>query len=442
MHHTLAYPRHPGKSFSAIAAHWPGAVWLDSGGVAGTRYDIIAAAPRAWFRVVDGVVRRRCAEGGTWVDTGLFPDGLRAGLDRAPAGPPPFAGGLIGYFGYDLGRRLMGLADASAGTVEAEFGRYDWAVVIDHHRCRAWLAGPAANASLAHALDAAMAATTAPARPWRLGPVLADLDRGAYAAAFARVQHYLHAGDCYQVNLARRFEAPLEGDPLGLWLALREASPGGYGAYLDLPGRSVLSISPERFLQLRDGAVETRPIKGTRPRDPEPRRDAALAADLRGSPKDRAENLMIVDLLRNDLGRVCETGSVRVPRLFDVERLATVQHLVSVVTGRLPAGRDALDLVAACLPGGSITGAPKHRAMQIIDELEPTRRGVYCGAVGYLGDDGAMDTSIAIRTAVAAGGRVEYRAGGGVVADSTEAGEFDETGAKAAAFLGLVSAPR
>ncbi|MDZ7810944.1 MAG: aminodeoxychorismate synthase component I [Arhodomonas sp.] len=299
--------------------------------------------------------------------------------------------------------------------------------------------GQAADVALAAEINA-LARSEPPVRHWRLGTVDVDLDERAYAAAFRRVMDYLHAGDCYQINLARRFSAALEGDPIGLWLALRAASPGGYGACLDFPGMAVLSVLPERFLWQRAGEVSTRPIKGTRPRGHDAAADEAIAEELAAAPKDRAENLMIVDLLRNDLGRVCATGSVRVPRLFAVERFATVQHLVSEVSGRLAPGRDAVDLLTACLPGGSITGAPKRRAMEIIDELEPSARGVYCGAIGYLGDDGAMDTSIAIRTAVARGGRVEYRAGGGIVADSQESAELAETLDKAAAFLRLVGA--
>ncbi|WP_435104502.1 aminodeoxychorismate synthase component I [Arhodomonas sp. AD133] len=436
MHHTLPYPNDPAQFFSAFAAYWPGAVWLDSGGVAGTRYDIVAGAPRGWLTLTAGEAWWRPAGGVAWRLPETPMAAVRSALDKAPCGPAPFASGLIGYFGYDLGRRLAGLS-APEDEPEAVLARYDWAIVLDHVERAAWLAGPQAEPALAADIAAVMG-TPAPVRHWRVGPIEVDLAAGDYGEAFRRVQDYLHAGDCYQINLARRFAAPFEGDPLGAWLALRRHSPGGYGAYLDLPGRPVLSVSPERFLWLREGRVSTRPIKGTRAREADPVRDRAVAEALASSPKDRAENLMIVDLLRNDLGRVCRIGSVRVPDLFTVERFATVHHLVSTVTGELPPGRDAVDLVAACLPGGSITGAPKYRAMQIIDELEPSARGVYCGAIGYLGDDGAMDTNIAIRTAVVRDGVIEYRAGGGLVADSEEIAEREETEAKAAAFFRLV----
>ena len=199
-----------------------------------------------------------------------------------------------------------------------------------------------------------------------------------------------------------------------------------------------MSASPERFLKLERGRVETRPIKGTRPRAGHPRLDAELASELQASAKDRAENVMIVDLLRNDLSKNCELGSVKVTKLFEVESFATVHHLVSTVTGKLRQGRDALDLLRGCFPGGSITGAPKLRAMQIIEELEPQRRGVYCGAIGYIGCDGNMDLNIAIRTLVYAGGTIRFSAGGGIVADSRLEDEYQETFDKAAAMLKLL----
>jgi len=279
----------------------------------------------------------------------------------------------------------------------------------------------------------------APRVPFRvLDRVRANLSRAQYLDAFARIQRYLREGDCYQVNLAQRFAAPTQGDP---WLAYRELrvmNPAPFGAYLGTPDCQVLCSSPERFLRVRNALVETKPIKGTRPRGADPDEDLRLAAELRASPKDRAENLMIVDLLRNDLGRVCAIGSIEVPTLFAVESFARVHHLVSTVCGRLAAGRTALDLLRACFPGGSITGAPKRRAMEIIEELEPNRRGIYCGAIGYLGFDGAMDTNIAIRTLVHSGGLTRLWAGGGIVADSDAQSEYRETFDKAAPLLDLL----
>jgi len=220
--------------------------------------------------------------------------------------------------------------------------------------------------------------------------------------------------------------------------ALRVINPALFAAFLSTPYAQVLSASPERFLKVENGRVETKPIKGTRPRAGHARLDAELAAALRESVKDRAENVMIVDLLRNDLSKTCRLGSVKVPRLFDVESYATVHHLVSTVTGELGAGRDAIDLLRGAFPGGSITGAPKLRAMQIIEELEPHRRGAYCGSIGYIGYDGNMDMNIAIRTLVYSRGEIRFWAGGGIVADSTLDDEYQETFDKAAAMLKLL----
>jgi para-aminobenzoate synthetase component 1 len=247
-------------------------------------------------------------------------------------------------------------------------------------------------------------------------------------AAVARAREYILAGDIFQVNLSQRFEAPLHGTPWAFYSRLRRRNPAPFAAYFECGDTAVLSASPERFLRAApDGRVETRPIKGTRPRGAGPEHDAALGQALTESAKDRAENLMIVDLMRNDLSRVCTPGSVHVPELFALERYATVHHLVSTVVGQLGAGRDALDLLRAAFPGGSITGAPKVRAMEIITECEPSQRGVYCGSIGYWSFTGALDTSIAIRTAVALEGRVYFSAGGGIVSDSTPEQEYRET---------------
>jgi para-aminobenzoate synthetase component 1 len=250
------------------------------------------------------------------------------------------------------------------------------------------------------------------------------------------VKKYIHDGDCYQVNLARCFSADCAGDPWLAYRRLRRLNPAPFAAYLHTPAARILSASPERFLHVRNGRVETRPIKGTRPRSLDPRRDQELAAELRASPKDRAENVMIVDLLRNDLGKNCVTGSVRVPQLCKLESFARVHHLVSAITGKLRG--DALELLRGCFPGGSITGAPKLRAMHIIEELEACRRGVYCGAIGYIGFDGSMDSNIAIRTLIQAGNTIRFYAGGGIVADSELAAEAREILDKAAPLLELL----
>jgi para-aminobenzoate synthetase component 1 len=265
------------------------------------------------------------------------------------------------------------------------------------------------------------------------------VSRDEYAGAFRRVQEHIRVGDCYQVNLTQRFEARADGDPWAAYLRLREINPAPFAAYLDFPDGRVLCSSPELFLRVTGDRVETKPIKGTRPRDTDRARDRALAEALRTSAKDRAENVMIVDLLRNDLGKTCVPGSVRATKLFDVESFASVHQLVSTVEGRLAPDKDALDLLEGCFPGGSITGAPKVRAMQIIEELEPQRRGVYCGAIGYVGYDGDLSLNIAIRTLVQHGDSIYAWAGGGVVADSDVDAEYQESLDKAAALLAVLN---
>jgi para-aminobenzoate synthetase component 1 len=270
-----------------------------------------------------------------------------------------------------------------------------------------------------------------------------NMDYTQYGTAFNRVKQYIHEGDCYQVNLAQRFSAQASGDAWSAYLALRNISPAPFMSYLNLDdGHSslqVLSASPERFLQVHGKHVETRPIKGTRPRSDNADEDASNANDLQNSPKDRAENLMIVDLLRNDISKVCETGSVRADKLFALESFANVHHLVSTVTGKLAEEQTAIDLLRACFPGGSITGAPKLRSMEIIEELEPNCRGLYCGSIGYIGFDGNMDTNIAIRTAVYSHDEIRFYAGGGVVADSELDKEYRETLDKASSMLALIA---
>ena len=254
-----------------------------------------------------------------------------------------------------------------------------------------------------------------------------NLTRADYERGVRRILDYIAAGDVYQVNFSQRFRARTAAEPALLYHALRRANPAPFAAYLDCGMGQVLSSSPERFLQIRGRSIQTRPIKGTRPRTGNEQADQKAARDLMMSAKDQAELLMITDLVRNDLGRVCEFGSVHVPELVTLERYATVLHLVSTVEGRLAGGVTAVDAIRACFPGGSITGAPKIRAMEIIDELEPGARGVYTGAIGYLGFNGVADFNIAIRTMVYQDGNVFFHAGGGIVADSEPALEYEET---------------
>ncbi len=427
----LAYIE-PLRAYAALREAMPHAVWLD--GEQGGKFSILTAAPRLLL-VFDGEQTiGSTPDGKVWASSEDPLELLNAALGPSQQGPAPFFGGAIGYFSYELGRRLQGQAPPLGNAPEMAVGLYDWALVIDHHANTAVLNGgfPPELPSL---LEQAMAQPHA----WHtVSPISAIPQAAEYEKAFAKVQAYLRDGDCYQVNLARQFGMRFTGDPLGVYARFRGLAGGPFSAYLDLPGGPVLSGSPERFLQLRDGVVETRPIKGTRRRAQDPLEDAELAEALLTSEKDRAENVMIVDLLRNDIGRSCAIGSVSVPQLCVLESYSTVHHMVSVVTGQIAADCAATDLLRNCLPGGSITGAPKYRAMEIIAELEHVPRGVYCGAIGYIGYDGAMDTNIAIRTMTAREGWLDYRAGGGLVYDSECAAEFAETESKAAAFFDVM----
>ncbi|MEM7465782.1 MAG: aminodeoxychorismate synthase component I [Pseudomonadota bacterium] len=356
----------------------------------------------------------------------------------------PFYGGAIGLFSYDLGRRiekLPALAQADLTFPEMYVGIYDWAAVIDHQREQAWIVSPA-NSDAHLEKWASMLAYEQPVTPAAFATnfqvvqrARPDISFDDYAAQFQKIKNYIRDGDCYQVNYAQRFTAGVEGHPWDAYRRLRNLNAAPFSAYLSLPNATVLSSSPERFLKLDNNIVETKPIKGTMPRNTDPAKDAELARTLASSEKDRAENVMIVDLMRNDIGKTCAIGSVEVSKLFDIESFAKVHHLVSTVKGELSADKTATDLLRGCFPGGSITGAPKLRAMEIIEELEPTRRTIYCGSIGYLGVDGKMDTNIAIRTLLHQGSNMYCWAGGGIVSDSSLESEYQESLDKAAAML-------
>lgn len=445
----LPYHWNSAELFARIA-HKPWAVYLDSGrpGSNYGRYDILTAEPFITV-VTRGLATEIVGLENSQVTTEDPFTVLQGVLRRFPSPPftgMPFCGGAIGYFSYDLGRRLErlpALATDAEGIPELAIGIYDWAVIVDHEQTKAWLVGAGHDSKTSQRWLDLLAffseAKEVVSGPFKvMSPMHSNMDKRLYAEAFKRVHDYIQAGDCYQVNLAQRFAMHAEGDPWTAYLQLRKISPAPFSAYLNTPDVQILSASPERFLQVRSGKVETKPIKGTQPRDADMDQDRANAEALCASLKDRAENLMIVDLLRNDLGKNCELGSVRADRLFELESFANVHHLVSTVTGDLAPGKDALDLLRGCFPGGSITGAPKLRAMEIIEELEPNRRGVYCGAIGYIGFDGNMDTNIAIRTAVHSGGTIRFWAGGGIVADSEMEKEYRETWDKASGMLQLM----
>ncbi len=460
LRHELTYHHDSARLFARIV-HKPWAVFLDSGqmldstGHPGSqygRYDIMVADPFMTFvtREAQTEIMQR---GQTTVSAQdpfeLIKQAIKPFV--AASSDLPFTGGVVGYWGYDLARCLEKLPDIASDTDQLpamQVGVYDWAVVVDHRNQSAYLVSNGFDATTHERWDALCALFDQPFEDCApdsesfavTSAVQANMDKAAYARAFTVIQHYIHEGDCYQVNLAQRFSAKAEGNGWQAYRKLRKISPAPFMAYMNLDRVQVLSGSPERFLQVVDGYVETRPIKGTRPRATEAAEDAANATELQSSLKDRAENLMIVDLLRNDIGKSCETGSVRADQLFQLQSFANVHHLVSIVTGRLQSSKTAIDLLRGCFPGGSITGAPKLRAMEIIEELEPHRRGVYCGAIGYIGFDGNMDTNIAIRTAVYVKnadnkGEISFYAGGGIVADSDLEKEYKETLDKASGML-------
>lgn len=459
--HALTYHHDSARLFARIA-HKPWSMFLDSGqaldaltGKAGSqygRYDILVADPFITLTSNASHTEVRSNEHTYVLDEDPF-----ALIKRmlkpfvAVNSDLPFTGGALGYFGYDLARRLENLAEIAAGSdaiPAMQIGIYDWAVVVDHRNKTACLVSHGFDAETREGWSALCALFDAPFNEHETNtpgftvasPIQSNMDKAAYARAFNAIKRYIYEGDCYQVNLAQRFSAKVVGSGWLAYQKLREISPAPFMAYMNLGRMQVLSGSPERFLQVVDGHVETQPIKGTRPRAADAVLDAQYAMELQSSIKDKAENLMIVDLLRNDIGKNCETGSVKADKLFQLQSFANVHHLVSIVTGKLQAAKTAIDLLRGCFPGGSITGAPKLRAMEIIEELEPHRRGVYCGAIGYIGFDGNMDTNIAIRTAVYLAendsqGEISFYAGGGIVADSDLEKEYTETLDKAASIL-------
>jgi para-aminobenzoate synthetase component I len=390
------------------------------------RYSFLAVNPRHSLEVrggdafLDGATRAQ------------DPFGLLRGeLAKQPcdmiSGLPPFQGGWAGYMSYDYNRRMEPKARLPAFAAlcpDMVFHLYDTVVAIDHLQERAWIIGPQAQA-----LDRLLQARQAPLGPPVKAAFSPLVSRADHEANVRRTVDYILAGDIFQANITQTLVAdvPVGFDVFALYRQLREHNPAPFATLMDYEGVQIVSSSPERLIRSSGGVAEARPIKGTRKRDQDPARDEALMAELLASRKDRAENVMIVDLLRNDLSIVCKPGTVEVPVLCGLETYANVHHLVSVVRGELQQGVTAVDLVRAVFPGGSITGAPKVRAMEVIAELEARPRGVYCGSMGYFGFNGACDFNIGIRTVQVAGGVMRVQGGGGITARSDAAAEYEES---------------
>lgn len=455
---------------ASVLERFPRAVFFESAGAdleAGA-WTLFAFDPIWQVEVRDGRLLRDGVDLGPALQalTAIWPESV----EYATAPPIPFATGLAGSLAYDLKNCFerypsRALAewdhpDLCLGFHDVVFGwRRDtgagWVVAtgldgssVDPARATArlnaaWASLEAAFAAVPEGAEAAVEKTDVSSRGSLAPTAVSDFTREDYLRAVERAKEHIAAGDIYQVNLSQRFRVEPAPPPAALYRRLRAVAPAPFLAYVALPGGDgIASSSPERFFSVRASTIESRPIKGTRPRGSSPAEDAAMADALRSSEKDRAENLMIVDLVRNDLGRVCRVGSVRVPALWEVETHSNVHQLVSRVAGTLREDATPIDILQALFPGGSITGAPKIRAVEIIDELEPVRRGVYTGAIGYWDASGDADWNIAIRTITVGGGVASFHVGGGVVADSTPEGEYEETLVKATGMMRALGVSR
>lgn len=360
----------------------------------------------------------------------------------------PFCGGAVGYIGYEGGEHIESLPPRKPDSIlvpDLYFCFYDTALTFDHLKGRVFIASSGipekgagkrvrAKERLRFFRELLSQDAGSGREAIEVGSLSANFRKDEYIEAVDKIKAYIETGDIYQANLSQRFEADFSGPPYQLYRKFREINPVPFGAFLDYPELSIVSNSPERFLSLRRGILETRPIKGTIERALAPMNDERMKSDLKGSFKDGAEHLMIVDLERNDLGKVCRYGSVKVEELKRIETYSNLHHMVSIVSGEVKEGVDAVECVIAAFPGGSITGAPKIRAMEIIHEVEPNPRWVYTGSIGYIGFDGGMDMNIAIRTAFVTGGKVCFSVGGGIVADSDPEAEYEETLLKGEVF--------
>lgn len=444
----LKYQVNTSALFSAFAEE-PWSIWLDScaDGATPGRFDIFSSQP---------VVTLVCRDAHTVVtDVNGFAkshqeDPLQLlqltldGLEYSEC-DLPFSGGALGYLSYDLSRRFEDLPEQ---TIDDEnlpamaMGIYNWAVVVDHQLKMTTLVIQGDTAETEQQEVALLKQLNTPYKERSfsaLKELKNEVSKKAYSSAFRKIKDYIKAGDCYQINYAQRFQIECQGSVFAAYEKLRTINSAPFAAYMHFPFITVMSSSPELFLSCEDGQITTKPIKGTVPRKNTLEADSLAKTQLANSAKDKAENVMIVDLLRNDFSKNCVPHSVKVPRLFDIESYTMVHHLVSKVTGILHPDKSSMDLVRGAFPGGSVTGAPKIRAMEIIDELETYRRGVYCGSIGFINNNGNAKFNIAIRTMTYLNGKMRFWAGGGIVHDSTMEGEYQETLDKAAAIIAAVS---
>ncbi len=463
--HGVADLETPVAAFLKLAYGQANSFLLESieGGSARGRYSVIGMMPDLVWRCRDGVAecnrQARSAPDAFVADPRPALESLRALVDETrlelPAGLPPMIGGLVGYLGYDMVRlmeRLPGTAPDPLCVPEAVLLRPTLFAVFDNVRDELTLAAPIypargvtdeaawadAQARLAEArtaLQRPLPAMAAPEATAPLGEPRSNFTHAAFLDVVERVRLYIEAGDAFQVVPSQRFIAPFALPPFALYRALRRINPAPFLFFLDFGGFAVVGSSPEILVRLRNGQVTLRPLAGTRPRGQTPAEDLALETELLADPKERAEHLMLVDLGRNDVGRVCEPGSVRVRESFAIERFSHVMHISSTVEGRAKPGISAMDALVAGFPAGTLTGAPKIRAMEIIDEMEPHRRGIYAGCIGYFAPDGTMDTCIGLRMAVVKDGEMHVQAGCGVVADSVAESEYQETRQKSRALF-------
>jgi para-aminobenzoate synthetase component 1 len=415
-----------------------------------TRFEFISAAPDKILRATGDSTVIQTADGTTHVSTGNPLDILAAEFplvtNNNPSEAIPFTGGAIGFFGYELlhhWHRIPLRHQRDIKLPDMLVGLYSWVLVIDHQeQCCNLIIRDECPESTRHVVTEAFMQPESQASGKFIlsGDFTSNFSRDEYQEAYQRVIDYIHAGDCYQVNLTQRFSAPCSGDPYTAFTRLQTIAKAPFAAFMEDEEQAVLSFSPERFIQVKDCKVMAQPIKGTRPRDGDPKIDLHNRTELETSLKDRAENLMIVDLLRNDLGRICSTGSIDVPELFETQSFTNVHHLVSTITGSLHNKQDVFELLKAGFPGGSITGTPKTRAMEIINELETVMRSVYCGAFAWIDVTGNMDSNICIRTLVKDKDSIHCWGGGGVVADSIGEQEYQETLDKISLFMNALKA--